>query len=73
MAVCYGAAMPLKGLAFGAKLVGLGRPILYALAANGGGGFKDLIWKITEELSRFMSMTGCVDTEKVKRDLLIKN
>ena len=61
-----------KGLAFGAQLVGLGRPILYALAANGAEGVKDMIQQITEEMKRFMSMTGSADTEHVERDLMIK-
>lgn len=61
-----------KGLAFGAQLVGLGRPILYALAANGAEGVKDLVQQITEEMKRLMSMTGSLDPEHIKRDLLIK-
>lgn len=61
-----------KGLAFGAQLVGLGRPILYGLAANGADGVKDVIQQITEEMKRFMSMTGSVDPEHSERDLLIK-
>lgn len=61
-----------KGLAFGAQLVGLGRPILYALAANGPEGVEDLIRQITGEMVRFMSMTGSVDSRHVSRDVLIK-
>ena len=61
-----------KGLAFGAGLVGLGRPILYGLAANGAEGVKDVIQEVTQEMKRFMSMTGSVDPAHVERDLLIK-
>ena len=61
-----------KGLSFGAGLVGLGRPILYGLAANGAEGVKNVIQEMTEELKRFMSMTGSVDPEHVQRDLMIK-
>ena len=61
-----------KGLAFGAQLVGLGRPILYGLAAHGAEGVREVIHEITRELERFMSMTGSVDARHVKRDLLIK-
>lgn len=61
-----------KGLAFGAQVVGLGRPILYGLAANGAEGVKDVIQEISEEMKRFMSMTGSVDPGHVKRDRLIK-
>ena len=53
-------------------MVGLGRPILYGLAANGAEGVKDVIQEVSEEMKRFMSMTGSVDPEHVKRDLLIK-
>lgn len=61
-----------KGLAFGAQLVGFGKPILYGLAANGAEGVKDVIQQITEEMKRFMSMTDSADPGHVKRDLLIK-
>ena len=61
-----------KGLSFGAGLVGLGRTILYGLAANGAEGVKDVIEEMTDELKRFMSMTGSVDPEHVQRDLMIK-
>lgn len=61
-----------KGLAFGADLVGLGRPILYGLAANGAEGVEAVIQEITSELLRFMSMTGASDPGQVTRDLLIK-
>lgn len=63
----------LKGLAFGASLVGLGRPILWALAAQGGEGVKSLIEQITAELSRIMRMVGAPDTVSVKRDILLEN
>jgi isopentenyl diphosphate isomerase/L-lactate dehydrogenase-like FMN-dependent dehydrogenase len=63
----------LKGLAFGASLVGLGRPILWALAAQGGEGVKSLIEQITAELSRIMRMVGTPDTGRVNRDILLEN
>ncbi len=61
-----------KGLAFGARLVGLGRPILYGLASNGAEGVKSVIEEMTQELKRFMSMTGSAAPENVQRDLMIK-
>ena len=61
----------LKGLAFGASLVGLGRPILFGLAANGRDGVKDVIEEITAELNRIMSMVGALDPGSVNRDVLI--
>jgi isopentenyl diphosphate isomerase/L-lactate dehydrogenase-like FMN-dependent dehydrogenase len=60
-----------KGLAFGANLVGLGRPILYGLAADGRNGVKELILQITEELKRIMSMLGASEPHGMHRDMLI--
>jgi 4-hydroxymandelate oxidase len=62
----------LKGLAFGADLVGLGRPILYGLAADGEQGVTDLINGITRELARIMSLVGAAKTTDVKRSVLIE-
>lgn len=62
-----------KGLAFGAHLVGLGRPFLYGLSADGANGVKEIIRQITEEMKRIMSMTGSFDTEHINRNLLIES
>jgi len=61
----------LKGLAFGASLVGLGRPILYGLAAAGGDGVRDVVTGITAELKRLMTMVGAQNPEQVAADMLI--
>jgi len=61
----------LKGLAFGASLVGLGRPILFGLAADENNGVKDLIGQITDELKRIMCMVGAADPKSIARDILI--
>lgn len=62
----------LKGLAFGASLVGLGRPIPYALAADGETGITDLINGITRELTRLMSMVGVTTPVNVPKSILIE-
>lgn len=62
----------LKGLAFGASLVGLGRPILYGLAANGKEGVRAVIEEVTDELRRIMSLVGVEDPSRVPRDILIE-
>ena len=62
----------LKGLAFGASLVGLGRPILYALAAGGENGIIDLINGITRELARLMCMVGVREPVNVPKEILIE-
>lgn len=61
----------LKGLAFGASLIGLGRPILYGLAANRGDGVREVIDQITNELVRLMSMVGASGPSNVDRAVLI--
>lgn len=61
-----------KGLAFGASLVGLGRPILWALAAGGKGGVRDLIEEITEELGRILVMIAAESPARVDRSCLIE-
>ncbi len=62
----------MKGLSFGASLVGLGRPILYALASYGRDGVKALIEEMTKELKRIMSMVGAPDPNTATRDMLIE-
>ncbi len=47
-----------KGLAMGADIVMLGRPIIYGLAVNEKDGVKEVITTITEELRRIMTMCG---------------
>jgi 4-hydroxymandelate oxidase len=61
----------LKGLAFGASLVGLGRPILYGLAADGKDGVKGVIEGIAAELKRLMTMVGAARPDRVRRDMVI--
>ena len=61
----------LKGLAFGASVIGLGRPILYGLAARGREGVYHLIDEITKEMVRIMSLIGAEGPAKMTRDMLI--
>jgi isopentenyl diphosphate isomerase/L-lactate dehydrogenase-like FMN-dependent dehydrogenase len=63
----------LKGLAFGASLVGLGRPILYGLAAGGQEGVQGVIEGIVQELQRTMTMVGVPDPTQVSRDILVSD
>jgi isopentenyl diphosphate isomerase/L-lactate dehydrogenase-like FMN-dependent dehydrogenase len=63
----------LKGLAFGASLVGLGRPILFGLAAAGREGVRAVVEEITQELKRIMTMVGASDPARVPREILIRD
>jgi len=61
----------LKALAFGAQAVGLGRPVLWALAADGEEGVRTLITEMTDELKRAMTLTGVKDLQSANRDILL--
>ena len=61
----------LKGLAFGARAIGLARPILYGLAVEGEEGVKSVIQQITAELRRVMTMTGVKDPGSADMSVLI--
>ena len=61
----------LKGLAFGATLVGLGRPILYGLSAAGKEGVRGVIEGITHELKRIITMVGTSEAGQIRSDVLI--
>ena len=63
----------IKGLASGASLVGVARPILFGLAAAGREGVRDLIQGMTQELRRIMTMVGAPSPAEVPRDILIKD
>ncbi|NOQ19664.1 MAG: hypothetical protein GQ571_06830 [Desulfobacterales bacterium] len=63
----------IKGLAFGASLIGLGRPILYGLAAEGREGVREIINQITEEMQRIMSLIGAKEPGKLTRDMLVED
>ena len=63
----------LKGLAFGASLVGLGRPVLYGLAAQGRKGVYHLFDEITKEMKRIMSLIGVQNPSELKRTMLIED
>lgn len=63
----------LKGLAFGADLVGMGRPVLYALAADGSEGVRDLIESVTAELARIMVMVGAGTVDHISRHNIMKS
>ena len=63
----------LKGLAFGADLVGIGRPVLYGLAAAGREGVRDVVNGISGELKRIMSMVGADQPGEIRRDVLIED
>jgi len=61
----------LAGLASGAQAVGVGRPILYGLAADGEKGVKTVITEMAKELKRAMTMTGIRDPSSAHKGIFL--
>lgn len=62
----------LKGLTLGAQAVGLGRPILYGLAAGGEEGVVTVITEIASELRRTMTMTGVKNCSEIRKEIIVR-
>ena len=60
----------LKALALGAKLVCIGRPILWGLTLNGQKGVKLTLDMLLKELDLAMALSGCTDVNDIDRNLL---
>lgn len=56
-----------KGIAMGADIIMLGRPIIYGLAAEGEKGVKKVLRTITEELKRVMTMCGAKNVSEINK------
>lgn len=59
-------------LALGADAVGIGRPVLWALAAGAGEAVEELLSRLVADLNRLMIMTGRVGVRDLGPDLLIR-
>jgi isopentenyl diphosphate isomerase/L-lactate dehydrogenase-like FMN-dependent dehydrogenase len=57
----------LKALAFGAKGVLLGRPVMWGLAAYGEAGVQSVVEMAQTELARYMAMCGKVNLAALDR------
>ena len=60
----------LKGLALGADLVAVGRPVLWGLAAHGAEGVQHVLELLRDELSLAMALAGCRTIEEITPDLV---
>lgn len=60
----------LRGLALGADLVGVGRPVLWGLAARGEAGVTEVLATLTDELAQAMASAGATSPAQVGADLL---
>ncbi|MEW6271390.1 MAG: alpha-hydroxy acid oxidase [Thermodesulfobacteriota bacterium] len=59
-----------KALALGARLVLIGRPVLWALAVGGEQGVADLLSCLTEEVDEALALCGCRSPAEVTRALV---
>lgn len=62
----------LKALAFGAKAVAVGRPILWGLAADGEAGVRHVLDLLRDELDLAMALCGCASLNDVRQDLVVR-
>ena len=62
----------LTALALGARAVFVGRPVIWALAAGGEDGVRDLLAGLTAQLARTMVLCGLDDVAAVPRDTVVR-
>ena len=60
----------LKAIAYGARAVLVGRPILWGLAVGGKAGVKSVLENLRGELDLAMALSGCPRLASVSRDLV---
>jgi L-lactate dehydrogenase (cytochrome) len=63
----------LKAMACGADLVMLGRPLLYALGADGARGLASLLDALVTELGVAMAQLGLADLRDIRASHLVPN
>lgn len=59
-----------KALALGASGVFIGRPVLYALAAEGEAGVRKVLQMLRDEFELTMSLAGCCSVKDIKRNYI---
>ncbi len=60
----------LKALAYGARAVLVGRPILWGLALEGEAGALAVLEALRREIDLAMALAGCPDVASITRDLV---
>jgi 4-hydroxymandelate oxidase len=60
----------LKGIALGADLIAIGRPVLWGLAVDGADGVQRVIELLRDELSLALALAGCRTLAEITPDLL---
>jgi 4-hydroxymandelate oxidase len=62
----------LVALALGARAVFVGRPILWALAADGAEGVRSVLAELTDDLRHVMTLAGLPNLAAIQSDLVVK-
>ena len=62
----------LKAVALGARAVGIGRPVLWGLAAGGQAGVSRVLSILAEELDLAMALAGAPTVEAITADLVVR-
>ena len=62
----------LVALALGARAVFVGRPILWALAADGADGVRSVLAELTDDLRHVMTLAGLPNLAAIQSDLVVK-
>jgi 4-hydroxymandelate oxidase len=60
----------LKAMAYGARAVLVGRPVLWGLAVGGEAGVKYVLEMLRNEFDLAMALAGCPSLSTVSRDLV---
>uniref|UniRef100_A0ABM5GNG7 2-Hydroxyacid oxidase 1 isoform X2 n=1 Tax=Pogona vitticeps TaxID=103695 RepID=A0ABM5GNG7_9SAUR len=63
----------LKALAFGARAVFIGRPVIWGLAYQGEEGVKEVLQILKEEFQLAMALSGCQNVNAIDRTLVRRN
>ena len=62
----------LKALAFGARAVLVGRPVLWGLTLDGTDGVRAVLQHLKSEVDSAMALSGCATVSDITRDLILK-
>jgi 4-hydroxymandelate oxidase len=62
----------LKALAFGARAVLVGRPVLWGLTLDGTDGVRAVLQHLKSEVDSAMALSGCATISDITRDLILK-
>ncbi|XP_042419037.1 peroxisomal (S)-2-hydroxy-acid oxidase GLO3-like [Zingiber officinale] len=60
-----------KALALGASGVFIGRPVVFALAADGEAGVRKVLQMLSDELELTMALSGCTSIEQITRNHVV--